>query len=212
VSTHAMPICRLVAATALVFVAFAGTSADVTTLRKQNLTQLIAESQTIISGRVERVTDGIDEHGMPYTEITIAVSTVAKGAVPGGARHRFRQFGLLKPREMPNGQSMFALSPAGFPKWGEGERVVAFLQKPATRTGFQTTAGLAQGKLRMLDGRVSNEFNNEGLFEGVQVQDGLLRPEERTMLSSTGPVDAATLIRLIERAVTGNWIENGEMR
>lgn len=211
-STHAMPIRRLVAAAALVFVAFAGTSADVTTLRKQNLTQLIAESQTIISGRVERVTDGIDEHGMPYTEITIAVSNVAKGAVPGGARHRFRQFGLLKPREMPNGQSMFALSPAGFPKWVEGERVVAFLQKPATRTGFQTTAGLAQGKLRMLDGRVSNEFNNEGLFEGVQVQDGLLRAEERTMLSSTGPVDAATLIRLIERAVTGNWIENGEMR
>ena len=211
-STHAMPIRRLVAAAALVFVALTGTSADVTTLRKQNLTQLIAESQTIISGRVERVTDGIDEHEMPYTEITIAVSNVAKGAVPGGARHRFRQFGLLKPREMPNGQSMFALSPAGFPKWVEGERVVAFLQKPATRTGFQTTAGLAQGKLRMLDGRVSNEFNNEGLFDGVHVQDGLLRAEERTMLSSTGPVDAATLIRLIERAVTGNWIENGEMR
>ncbi len=211
-STHAMRIHRLFAAAAVVFAGFAGTPADVTTLRKQNLTQLIAESQTIISGRVDRVTDGIDEHGMPYTEITIAVSNSAKGTVQGGTRHRFRQFGLLKPREMPNGQLMLALSPEGFPKWVEGELVVAFLHKPATRTGFQTTAGLAQGKLRMLDGRASNEFNNEGLFEGVHVQDGLLVARERVLLASKGPVDAATLIRLIERAVTGNWIENGEMR
>ena len=211
-STHAMPIRRLVAAAALVCAVFAGTSADETTLQKQNLTQLIAESQTIISGRVERVTDGIDEHGMPYTEITVAVSTAIKGPVQGGTRHRFRQFGLLQPREMPNGQLMLALSPEGFPQWGEGERVLAFLHQPATRTGFQTTAGLTQGKLRLLDGRASNEFNNEGLFEGVHVHDGLLVARERKMLSSKGPVDAATLIRLIERAVTGNWIENGEMR
>ena len=32
------------------------------------------------------------------------------------------------------------------------------------------------------------------------------------MLSSKGPVDAATLVGLIGRAVTENWIENGEMR
>ena len=183
-----------------------------TTLRKQNLTQLIAESESIISGKVDRVTDGIDENGMPFTEITISVNDAAKGKVRGGTRHKFRQFGLLKPRKMPNGKVMLALSPEGFPKWGEGERVVAFLHQPATRTGFQTTAGLAQGKLRMLDGRVSNEFNNEGLFDGVHVQEGLLSAKERTMLSSKGPVDAATLVGLIGRAVTENWIENGEMR
>jgi hypothetical protein len=90
--------------------------------------------------------------------------------------------------------------------------VVAFLYKPATRTGFQTTVGLAQGKLRMLDGRVSNEFNNEGLFDGVQIREGLLSEKERAMMSSKGPVDAATLVGLIGRAVNENWIENGEMR
>jgi hypothetical protein len=212
VSIHAMPTHRLVAAAALVLAALAATSADATSLRKQNLTQLITESQSIISGKVDRVTDGVDENGMPYTEITIIVSNAAKGNVSSGSRHKFRQFGLLKPRKMPNGKVMLALSPEGFPKWGEGERVVAFLHKPASRTGFQTTAGLAQGKLRMLDGRVSNQFNNEGLFDGVQVQQGLLSEKERTMLSSKGPVDAATLVGLIGRAVTESWIENGEMR
>jgi hypothetical protein len=192
--------------------ALAATTADATSLRRQNLTQLIAESQSIISGKVDRVTDGINENGMPYTEISISVSDAARGNVHGGTRYRFRQFGLQKPRKMPNGKVMLAMSPEGFPKWAVGERVVAFLYKPATRTGFQTTVGLAQGKLRMLDGRVSNEFNNEGLFDGVQIREGLLSEKERAMMSSKGPVDAATLVGLIGRAVNENWIENGEMR
>ncbi len=192
--------------------ALAATTADATSLRRQNLTQLIAESQSIISGKVDRVTDGVNENGMPYTEISISVSDAARGNVHGGTRYRFRQFGLQKPRKMPNGKVMLAMSPEGFPKWAVGERVVAFLYKPATRTGFQTTVGLAQGKLRMLDGRVSNEFNNEGLFDGVQIREGLLSEKERAMMSSKGPVDAATLVGLIGRAVNENWIENGEMR
>jgi len=212
VSTHASATRRVVVAAALAFAVLAGTSVDATTTRRLNLAQLIAESESIICGTVDRVTDGIDEHGLPYTEFTIVVSSAAKGNAQDGTRRSFRQFGLQQARTMPNGAEMLALSPEGFPKWAEGERVVAFLHKAATRTGFQTTAGLAQGKLRMVDGRVSNEFNNEGLFDGVQVRDGLLSAKERSMLASTGPVDAATLLGLIRRAVTENWIENGEMR
>jgi len=217
VSDHGTPTRRLAAAAALVlvgpvFAALADATADATTQRKQNLTQLIAESQSILSGRVDRVTDGIDEKGMPYTEITIAVSDAARGNVHGGTRYKFRQFGLQKPRKMPHGKEMLAMSPEGFPEWSVGEQVLAFLFEPATRTGFQTTVGLAQGKLGMRDGRVSNEFNNEGLFDGVQIEAGLLSASERTMLASKGPVDAATLIGLISRAVSENWIVNGEMR
>jgi hypothetical protein len=207
-----MPIRRLTVAATLVLAALAGTTADATSLRKQNLTQLITGSQSIISGKVDRVTDGVNENGMPYTEVSISVSNAARGNVQGGTRYKFRQFGLQQPRKMPNGKVMLAMSPEGFPRWAVGERVVAFLYKPATRTGFQTTVGLAQGKLRMLDGRVSNEFNNEGLFDGVHVREGLLSEKERAMLSSKGPVDAATLVGLIGRAVNENWIENGEMR
>jgi hypothetical protein len=86
------------------------------------------------------------------------------------------------------------------------------MYKPASRTGLQTTAGLAQGKLNVLDGRVQNEFNNRGLFDGVKIQDGLLSAKEREMLSSKGAVDAATFVGLVGRAVTGNWIATGEMR
>jgi len=217
VSDHGTPNRRLAAAAALVlfgpvFAALAGATADATTQRKQNLTQMIAESQSILAGRIERVTDGIDERGLPYTAITIAVSGAAKGQVHDGSRYRFRQFGLQQLHKMPNGKEMLAMSPEGFPQWSVGEQVVAFLFEPATRTGFQTTAGLAQGKLRVRDGQVSNEFNNEGLFDGVQIEAGLLNASERTMLASKGPVDAATLLGLVSRAVRENWIVTGAMR
>ncbi len=45
---------------------------------------------------------------------------------------------------------------------------MAFLYKPASLTGLQTTAGMTQGKLRMLEGRLGNELNNVGLFDGVE--------------------------------------------
>jgi hypothetical protein len=90
--------------------------------------------------------------------------------------------------------------------------VIAFMYKPASRTGLQTTAGLAQGKLNVLNGKLSNEFNNRGLFQGVKIQEGLLSDKERAMLKSDGAVDAATFVGLVGRAVTGNWIQTGEMR
>ena len=86
------------------------------------------------------------------------------------------------------------------------------MHKPASRTGLQTTAGLAQGKLNVLNGRVTNEFENRGLFEGVKIEEGLLSDKERAMLKSDGAVDAATFVGLVGRAVSGNWIQNGEMR
>ena len=190
----------------------ASQAAFAATLKKQNLTQLIAQSQNIIAGKVERVVDGVDEHGMPYTEVSIAVSDSAKGSAQSGAEYRFRQFGLMKPRKMPNGKTLLAVTPEGFPRWAVGERVVAFMYKPASRTGLQTTAGLAQGKLRLLDGRMRNEFNNEGLFDGVQVREGLLSGKEQAMLSGKGAVDAATFIGLVGRAVNERWIETGGMR
>ena len=181
-------------------------------LKPQNLTQLIADADQIVAGKVTSVTDGVNERGMPYTEITIAVADSAKGQLRGGKRYTFRQFGLLEPRKMPNGRVLVAVTPEGFPQWQQGEQVIAFLHRPATRTGLQTTAGLAQGKLTLLNGRVANEFNNRGLFEGVKISDDLLTEKERAMLKSQGPVDAATFVGLVGRAVNENWIGTGEMR
>jgi hypothetical protein len=203
---------RLAVALAAALALLAGPAAHAMKLKQQNLTQLITDSQSIIAGKVTRVTDGVSPGGLPYTEITIAVSDSAKGELRGGKTLTFRQFGLLEPRRMPNGRTLVAVSPEGFPRWTEGEQVIAFMHKPASRTGLQTTAGLAQGKLNVLDGRVTNEFNNRGLFDGVKIQDHLLSAKERAMLSGQGAVDAATFVGLVGRAVNENWIATGEMR
>ncbi len=187
-------------------------AANAVKLKQQNLTQLITDADQIVAGKVTRVTDGVSPSGLPYTEITIAVADSAKGELRGGKRYTFRQFGLLEPRRMPNGRVLVAVTPEGFPRWQQDEQVVAFLFRPANRTGLQTTAGLAQGKLTVLDGRIANEFNNRGLFDGVKISDDLLSEKERAMLKSHGPVDVATFVGLVGRAVNENWIGKGEMR
>ncbi len=187
--------------------------ASAVSLKQQNLTQLIADSQSIVSGKVAKVTDGVTPGGLPYTEVTIEVADAVKGNLRGGQKYTFRQFGLLAPRKLPDGRTLLAVTPEGFPQWSTGERVVAFLHRPAKRTGLQTTAGLAQGKLRMMDGRIANEFQNRGLFEGVRIESSLLSEKERRMLAApAGAVDAATFIGLVGRAVDQRWVETGEMK
>lgn len=183
-----------------------------TKLKKQNLTRLIAQSDSIIAGTVKKVSDGVDAKGVPYTQVTIAVGDTAKGTIAKQTDYTFRQFGLLDPRTLPNGHTLLAVTPDGFPRWRQGEYVVAFLYRPASRTGLQTTVGLAQGKLSMRNDRLVNEFGNTGLFEGVDIPASLLSPVERRMLTSTGPVDRQTFMGLVGRAVRQRWIENGEMK
>lgn len=183
-----------------------------TQLKKQNLTQLISQSDSIIAGTVTKVSDGIDAKGVPYTEVTIAVGGTAKGKIESQKNYTFRQFGLLAPRDLPNGHKLLALSPEAFPRWREGEYVVAFLYRSASRTGLQTTVGLAQGKLTATNNRLSNEFNNVGLFNDIDVDASLLSPAENAMLKSTGPVDMRTFMGLVGRAVSQQWIEKGKMK
>ena len=85
--------------------------AQAATLKTQNLTQLISDSQSIIEGTVKTVTDGIDENGLPYTEVTITVHTSAKGAVANDTEYTFRQFGLIKPRKMEDGSTLLTVTP-----------------------------------------------------------------------------------------------------
>ena len=195
-----------------IFASLAAPNAQATKLQKQNLTQLISESQSIISGTVKTVTDGIDERGIPYTEVTIAINSSAKGNHQASSDYTFRQFGLLTPKKAANGHEFIAVAPEGFPRWHQGETVVAFLYKPAELTGLQTTAGLAQGKLSLVNGLLANEFDNAGLFEGVEIDSENLTPAELTMMDTEGAVDAKTFMGLVDRAVSENWIASGEMQ
>lgn len=197
---------------ALAMVLLAIPMAQATKLKKQNLVELISQSDSIIAGTVKKVSDGIDDKGVPYTEVTIGVGASAKGKIATQKDYTFRQFGLLEPRTYPNGHKLLAMTPEAFPTWREGEYVIAFLFRPASRTGLQTTVGLAQGKLSLANNRVSNDFNNAGLFEGVDVDPALLTSEEQAMLKAAGPVDLRTFMGLVDRAVDRRWIEKGEMK
>ncbi|MDH3946366.1 MAG: hypothetical protein OET45_06825, partial [Chromatiales bacterium] len=107
---------------------------------------------------------------------------------------------------------LLAVSPEGFPRWTKGEYVIAFLYVPASRTGLQTTAGMAQGKLTSINGRLANQFNNLGLFEEVIVDPALLNADETAMLETRGAVDTQVFLGLVGRAVAEGWIENGGMK
>ena len=204
---------RLSASTALAMalVVLALPAAKATELRKQNLTQLISSSQSIIAGTVKKVNDGIDPNGVPYTEVTIEIGIVAKGDLKRG-EYTFRQFGLLNPHTLPNGHRMLAMTPEGFPQWHEQEYVVAFMYHPAARTGLQTTAGMAQGKMTKVNNTLVNEFGNVGLFDGIKVSRGLLSADESKLIKSSGPVDVQTFIGLVNHIVKGRWIEKGVMK
>jgi hypothetical protein len=201
-----------VAALLLTVLALVANPAHAMKIRSQNLTQLISDSSSIVFGTVDSVTDGIDAKGVPYTEVTIHVGGDAMGKIADGDSYTFRQFGLLKPRKMANGKSLIAMRPEGFPKWVEGETVMAFLRAPASITGLQTTAGMGQGKLTLVNGKLVNEYQNAGMFDGVDIDSSLLNSEQQNMLLNPRTIDASAFVDLVGRAVSGQWIEKGVMK
>ncbi|WP_100643677.1 hypothetical protein [Alteromonas facilis] len=161
---------------------------------KQNLSQMVATSASIVSGKVTSVTDGFDDRNRPYTEITIHVGQDAKGKHSAGSEFTFRQFGLLKPRSMGNGKVYLGVSPEGFANWVEGEQVIAFMN-PDFGGGLRSTVGLEQGKFSVSNDQVMNEVGNLGLFDGMDTS--TLSDEERNVMTTPGPVDLGTFMGLV---------------
>lgn len=202
----------MAAALLLTLLALVATPVHAMKIRSQNLTQLISDSSSIVFGTVDSVTDGIDAKGVPYTEVTIHVGSDAMGKIADGESYTFRQFGLLKPRKMANGKAFIAMRPEGFPRWVEGETVMAFLRTPASITGLQTTAGMGQGKLAMINGKLVNEYQNAGMFDGVNIDGSLLTTEQQNMLTNPRAIDASAFIDLVGRAVSEQWIAKGVLK
>lgn len=178
----------------------------------QNLKNMIGKADLIVTGEVSRVTDGI-EGNLPYTEVTLKVKGSMKKKLAAGSSYSFRQYGLLKPRKMPDGSFMLPAKIEGMPTWTVGEKVTTFLNKPAARTGLTTPVGLAQGKLTGGGGKLSNSFNNQGLFKDVKIDAAHLSASEAAMLKrNEGAVETGVLLTLVERAVKEEWIARGVMR
>src|SRR5262249_18004411 len=145
-----------------------------------------------------------------YTEVTLKVTDSIRGAK--SATYTFRQFGLDKPRAMPDGRVHLGARPAGWPTWRTGESAIVFLYPKAKYTGLQTTVGLGYGKLSTGNGAALNAHDNATLFTNVTVNRALLDSAEQQMVDTKhGPVNEGTLRKFLHRAVDGNWISNGSI-
>ena len=199
-------------ACALLTMLLAATVANATSSRREvNLVDLVANSELILRGTVTTVTDGIDSRGIPYTEVTLHVADAIRGKV--GSDYTFRQFGLLKPRDLGNGTTNLMVTPAGWATYTQGEEALLFLNKKAAWTGLQTTVGLGQGKFKVSMAGAVNQSNNAGLFKNVAIDPTLLGDkEQRAMMTERGAVNINAFVSLVKQAVNGQWIESGRMK
>lgn len=185
---------------ALLALLWSAMPAHATTVRPMNIVDLIDNAETIVAGRVESVTDGFTQNGMPYTEVTVRVIDRFRGVQ--SELYTFRQFGLSMPRTMPSGKVYLGGRPEGWPTWNVGEVSLLFLYQKARVTGFQTTVGLGYGKLGMGNGVAVNAYDNVGLFANVEIDRSKLSADEQKMFDAkNGPVNAETLRNFVRRAV-----------
>jgi hypothetical protein len=179
-------------------------SVDATKVKKRNIADLVALGDQIIVGTVVSVTDGIDAQNVPYTEVTVEVRETHKGTASG--TYTFRQWGLIKPRDMGNGMTNLSVTLDGWPTYAQGEGVVLFLYKEAKWTGLRTTVGLFQGKFTIKDGYVSNAIGNEGLFEGVNVAKRNLTEKEKGMVQSKrGKIPEEMFLSFLRKSIEERW-------
>ncbi len=174
-----------------------------TSVLKRNLSELTALAELIIVGKVVSVTDGLDGN-FPYTEVTIEVSQSIKGTVSG--TYTFRQFGLLKPRDMGNGLTNLNVTPDDWARYQEGQECMLFLYYAAALTGVRTTVGLNQGAFAITNNSIVNGVDNLDLFENVSVSGEQLTDGEVGMLQSKkGALNAQTFISFVDKAVRQGW-------
>lgn len=175
-----------------------------------NIVELLQQSSDIVVGNVAAVTDGIDDHGVPYTEVTLQVSESIRGGVSGA--YKFRQFGLLTPRLTADGKRKMMPAPPGFPKYSQGEDLVLFLRPAAAWTGFRMPAGVTQGKFTVAAGRVENDLGNAGLFRDVHLDQSLVTERDKRLLTNAaGPLNPDAFLSFVRRAVEERWIETRRM-
>lgn len=180
------------------------------TVLHRNVVDLIELSEVIVVGTVGQVTDGFDQNGVPYTQVTMNLKETIRGSEQG--TYTFRQFGLLEPRDMGNGLMNLNTTLDGWPNYKQDQEVILFLYRQAPLTGFRTTVGLLQGKFDANGEMLANAINNRGLFENMNVDPQLLSAAERKLIESNeGPLNRETFVSFVRKVVEQGWVETGKV-
>ena len=117
-----------------------------TIVPRLSLEEIVARSETIVSGQVTRVWTAWDSpHRFIWTHTEILVSNVAKG-------NRMEKLVVSEPGGVVDGLGMQI---AGTPGYTPGEQVMLFLERMPN--GYLRTAGMGQGSSpsRRMDGYIS---------------------------------------------------------
>jgi hypothetical protein len=189
---------------------FGGARAMTLSSDNANIVELLQQSSDIVVGHVDSVTDGIDDRGIPYTEVTLKISESIRGGLP--STYKFRQFGLLTPRLTADGKRKMMPSPPGFPTYAQGEDLALFLRPSAAWTGFRMPAGVTHGKFTITAGRAENGMGNAGLFRDIHLEKGLATERDKRLLTSaSGPLNPDAFLSFVRRAVKERWVESERM-
>lgn len=197
------------AALSAAIVLVAAGNAHALSLRNTNIVDLLNGANDIVVAQVRTVTDGIDERGLPYTEVKLEISETIRGNLSG--TYTFRQFGLVSPRLTADGQRKMMPAPEGFPRFVEGEQALLFLHPAAQLTGLRTTEGLSAGKFVLGPGRAENALGNAGLFRDVRLDSDISTDADRRMLVSDGAMNPQQFLSFVRRAVAEQWVQTGKL-
>jgi len=184
-------------------------TAQATSMKAQNVVDLVDLSERIIVGDVINLTDGFDAQGVPYTEVTLRVTDSIRGA--NGSSYTFRQFGLMEPRQMPDGTTALSVSPDGWPRFVQNEEVMVFLYQASPQNGLRTTVGLLQGKFSKVGDEFVNDVGNHNVFFNVNIDAGQLNPDDRKLMNNPETMKADAFVSMVRRAVDQRWVETGVM-
>lgn len=177
-----------------------------TVVESRNVAELCDLAELIFVGKVTGLSDGLDSNNLPHTTITFEVTQSIKGGLTEGTTFQYRQFGLLKGRPVVGSDTLLLVALIdGMPRYREGEETMVFLYKAAPLSGLRTAVGLAQGKFTIENGKLANVVNNSRLFDRMAIEESSLTQNETEMMSKkSGPVDAATFIGLVSKAISDN--------
>jgi hypothetical protein len=158
-------------------------------------------------GSVTAVTDGLNEFGLPYTEVTVAIDETLKGIETG--TYTFRQFGLIAPRLTADGTMKIPAAPEGIPRYKVGESVLLFLGQPASdhRPACSRSAWVTASSPSDL-GESRSELSNIGVFQNLSLDPAIESHQRRAdplHERGSGERHRSEIARASERCTSATW-------